>query len=145
VCFLRRKFISPSKHNVSAWLEAAAPKLRHVEKFVLILHHSITLNPSILVSWTLVILKLKWLQIQVMIFHRSKPYISNMLVLKIRMISWNFLMLVLFYKICILLLLVIMKRMKKQKSLNLCPCLSWLEPVSIQNMFHFLRFIMLSF
>jgi hypothetical protein len=64
--FLCRKFNSPSKSNVSAWVEAAAPKLRHVEKFVLILHYSITLklNPSILTSRTLVILKLEDVQIQ---------------------------------------------------------------------------------
>jgi len=64
--FLCRKFNSPSKSNVSAWVEAAAPKLRHVEKFVLILHHSITLklNPSSLTSGTLVILKLEDVQIQ---------------------------------------------------------------------------------
>ncbi|AES72808.1 putative F-box domain-containing protein [Medicago truncatula] len=63
-CFLLRKFNSPSPSNVSAWVEAAAPKLRHVEKFVLILKYSITLNPIILISRTLVILKLEQLKIQ---------------------------------------------------------------------------------
>jgi len=146
--FLRRKFNSP--YNVSAWVEAAA-KLLHVEKFVLMLNHSnnVKLNPIILTSRTLVILKLEQLQIQSDNLCVELPALKTLHFQYVRFKSKNDFMKLLnafpllqdLHTSCF----YYYEKNEESKSLNPCPCLSWLEPVSVQKMFLLLRLIMLSF